>query len=212
MTVNAPLIVHRPLAATCPCCGTASFTQVKGERGTTPTTDRQCKGCGTRYMTIPALMSSTAQTAMYVSGVVCLLAGVLSGLVWLAGMQGRLQGGSLSAPLYGIILQVMIGFSLLRGPERMQQLREKRLEDYQTSTPPGTPPPVEIPRPPDVVFMSTMFGYLSLVSVAPVFGLAALCCGIVALTQGHLKGLIGMALGVVGLVIWGLVFVYFFQG
>ena len=63
-----------------------------------------------------------------------------------------------------------------------------------------------------MVFLSTMFGFLSLISVAVVFGPAAIVCGIVALSEGHLKGLIGMVLGVASLIVWGLVFDYFFLG
>jgi hypothetical protein len=44
------------------------------------------------------------------------------------------------------------------------------------------------------------------------FGPAAVVCGIVALCQGHLKGLIGMVLGVVGLIVWEAVFFYILQG
>jgi hypothetical protein len=40
-----------------------------------------------------------------------------------------------------------------------------------------------------------MFGILSLISVVVVFGPAAIVCGIVTLSQGHLKGLIGMVRG-----------------
>ncbi len=112
-----------------------------------------------------------------------------------------------------------MGVNLLHMPQQMQQRREKRLKEYQASTPPGAPPPVEIPRPPDAVFLSTLFGTLALVSplissllMVVLFGPAAVVCGIVALAQGHLKGLFGMVLGVVGLIAWGSLFLYFFQG
>jgi predicted RNA-binding Zn-ribbon protein involved in translation (DUF1610 family) len=165
--------------------------------------------------TIPGPLSQTVQTAMYLSGVLCLLGCVVSGLVWLAGVQGRMKSGSLSAPLYGVIFQAMIGLSMLRMPDRIQQLREKRLAEYRASASPGAPPPVETPRPPDAVFLGTIFGILSLFSagaVAVLFGPAAIVCGLVALAHGRLKGLIGFGLGVVSLIVWGLVFVYFFQG
>jgi hypothetical protein len=156
---------------------------------------------------IPAPLSKTVQTAMYASGVVCLLGAALAGLVWL-GTGGRAGfGGSFST-----FLQLGIGVALLRSPSQIQQLREKRLKEYQEFAPPGAPPPVEKSRGPDVVVLGGLFGLLSLVSVAVVFGPAAIVCGIVALAQGHLKGLIGMALGVAGLIGWGVVFVYLFQG
>jgi hypothetical protein len=55
-----------------------------------------------------------------------------------------------------------------------------------------------------------MFGILSLISV--VFGPAAVVCGIVALSRGHFKGLIGMVLGVGTLIGWGLALGHFLQG
>jgi hypothetical protein len=219
MTVNAPLLDHRPVAGTCPQCGSASFRQMKVKRGTALTNDRECKECGTPYTTIPAPMSNTVQTAMYVSGGVFLLAGALMGLVSLAGMQGPMRGGSPSVSLYGVVFSLLMGVNLLRTPQRIQQQREKRLKEYQASAPPGAPPPVEKPRPPDAVFLSTLFGTLSMLAplissllMVAVFGPAAVVCGMVALSQGHLKGLIGIGLGVVSLIVWGLVFVYFFQG
>jgi hypothetical protein len=45
-----------------------------------------------------------------------------------------------------------------------------------------------------------------------VFGPAAVVCGFAALSQGQLKGVIGIVLGVVSLIAWGLVFVYFVLG
>jgi hypothetical protein len=159
--------------------------------------------------TIPAPLSSTVRIAMYASGVVCLLGGVLSGLFWLAERLGPLRTGAPSVP-YGVLFSLVIGFHVLGWPQRIQRLRDKHLEEYQAA--PGAPPPIEAPRPPDVVFLSMWFGILSLFSVAAVFGPAALLCGLVALWRGHLKGLIGMALGAAGLIVWGLVFLYLFQG
>jgi hypothetical protein len=147
---------------------------------------------------------------MYASGVVCLLGGVLSGLVWLTERLGPLRTGAPSVP-YGVLLSLVIGFRVLGWPERIQRLRDKGLEEYQATAPSGAPPPVEAPRLPDVVILSTWFGILSLFSVAPVFGPAALVCGIVAVCRGYLKGLIGMALGAAGMIVWGLVFIYLFQ-
>jgi hypothetical protein len=64
-----------------------------------------------------------------------------------------------------------------------------------------------------------MFGTLALTSplvsallLVILFGPAALVCGVVALFQGHLKGLVGMVLAILGLIVWGAVFLYFFQG
>ena len=220
MPARAPYMEERP-AGTCPRCGSASFTRLKMKQGTGLTNDRECKECGTPYPTIAAPMSSTVQTAMYVSGVVFLLGGVLMGLVWLAAMQGAMRGGSPSVSPLGVFFSLLMGANLLRMPQQMQQRREKRLKEYQVlaSVSPGATPPVEIPRPPDAVFLSTLFGTLSLLSplissllMVVLFGPAAVVCGIVALAQGHLKGLIGLLLGVVSTIVWGLVFVYFFQG
>jgi len=158
---------------------------------------------------IPAPLSHTVQTAMYASGGVLLMVGVLSGLVWLSNAQGPSRGGLPRVPIYAVYYSLLMGAGLLRMPAQIQQQRDKRMKEYQASAPLGAAPPVELPRPPDMVFLGTMFGVLAMFSVAVVFGPAAIVCAIAALSRGHLKGLIGMALGVVSLIVWGLVFVYF---
>jgi hypothetical protein len=161
---------------------------------------------------IPAPLSSTVQTAMYASGGLLLVVGVLSGLIWLSNTQGPSRGGFPPVPIYAVYFSLVVGAGLLSMPSQIQKQREKKLKEYQTSALPGASPPVEIPRPPDMVFLGTMFGTLAMFSVAVIFGPAAIVCGTVAVTKGHLKGLIGMVLGIVSLIVWGIVFVYFFQG
>jgi hypothetical protein len=159
---------------------------------------------------------------MYVSGALLLLASALSGLLWLAAMPGPGGGWCPSFPLAGLVV-FYVGVQILFGPMRRQLLREKRLIEYKVFASPDRPPPVEIPRPPDMVFLSAWFGAhsLALSLVLPlvasllfvmVFGAAAVVCGVIALSQAHLRGLIGMGLGVVSVIVWGLVFVYFLQG
>jgi hypothetical protein len=108
---------------------------------------------------------------------------------------------------------------VLSMPNRTRQLREKRLREYLASAPPGAPPPVEIPGPPDTVSLSVLFGILSVAAplvssllVVVVFGPAAVVCGLAAIAQGRLKGLIGLALGVVSLTVCGLIFFLLLQG
>jgi hypothetical protein len=212
-----PLANHRPVAGACPRCGSASFKRVKAERGTALKNDRECKECGTPYTTIPAPMSSTVRAAMYASGALLILGGAVAVLVRLAEVQVPGGRGATSFPLYVVLFSVLLGYRVLSAPQQTQQLREKRLNEHQASAPPGAPPPVELPRLPDMVSLSMIFGALALTSplvslllLVVVFGPAAVVCGVVALAQGHLKGLIGMALGVVGLIVWGLVFIHFF--
>jgi hypothetical protein len=161
---------------------------------------------------IPAALSGTVQTAMYASGGVLLSFGVLSGLLWLGDAPGASRGGFPRVPIYAVWYSLLVGVGLLSMPRQIQQQRDKRMKEHKASAPRGAPPPAELPRPPDSVFLSTMFGVLAMFSVAVVFGPAAIVCGIVAVTEGHLKGLIGTTLGLVGLIVWGLVFVYFLQG
>ena len=61
--------------------------------------------------------------------------------------------------------------------------------------------------------LSLLFGTLSLAAplvssllVVVAFGPAAVVCGLAAIAQGHLKGLIGLALGVVSMTVCGLIF------
>jgi len=210
----------RPAAAACPRCGCAAFKQLKAERGAVLTTDRECKECGARYMTVPAPLSTALQAGMYAVGVVFILSGALAGLLGLAAMQGpagmRPAG---IAPLYGVVFTVIWGFSILNMPQRMRQAREGRLKAYQESAPPGGPPPVELPRPADMVVLCILLGAMALVAplgssllTEVVFGPAAVVCGAVAVAQGHLRGLIGLALGLVSLIVWAWVFGYFILG
>jgi hypothetical protein len=83
-----PLEVPHPAPGTCPRCGSASFKRLKAQRGVAFKNDRQCKKCGTPYTTILAPMSITVQEAMYASGVLLILGGIVPALVWLAGAQG----------------------------------------------------------------------------------------------------------------------------
>jgi len=218
-TVCAPDAAHRLVAGACPRCGSTAFKQLKAKRGTTLTNDRECKDCGTHYMTIPAPVSSAVRTAMQFSGVMVILGGILAALLQLALTSGSAGVGGGSFRLYGVIFSVMAGMSLLRMPQQTQELREKRLKEYLASASPDSPPPVELPRSPDVVFLSGLFGTLALVVplvsslfLALAFGPLAIVFGAVALAQGHRKGLIGTILGVVGLVGWGLLFVFVFLG
>ena len=219
MTVDSPDVAHRLVAGACPRCGSPSFKQLKANRGTALTADRECKGCGTHYMTIPAPFSSTLRTAVQFSGVAVILGGVLAALIQLGLTAGPAGLGGGSFRLYGVIFSVMAGISMLRMPQQTQELREKRLKAYEASAGPDAPPPVELPRSPDVVVLSGLYGTLALVSplvstlfLALAFGLLAIVFGAFALAQGHYKGLIGTALGVVGLIVWGLVFVFVFMG
>jgi hypothetical protein len=164
-------------------------------------------------------MSGAVKAAMYVSGVVLIVGGVLTLVVGLAAMQGPSPPRYLSSALYGVVFSAIMGFKLLSMPQQTQQLREKRLHQYQESAPPGAPPPVEIPAPPDLVSLSILSGAQALAAplissllTVVVFGPTAVLCGMVALAQGHPKGLIGVGLGAAGLAVWGLVFYFLFRG
>jgi uncharacterized membrane protein HdeD (DUF308 family) len=200
----------------CPRCGSTAFTGVKPVKGAVLTADRQCKECGTRYLTIPAPISDAVQAAMYASGAVLILGGLLAaGLRFAATVE---SGASLPTyQMYGVIFSFIVGFNLFRMPRQVQEQRKKRSHDYRASAPPDAPPPVELSRPPDAPSISILFGVLSLAAplvsamlTVVVFGPAAIVAGVVAVMQGHTKGLIGCLLGATGLTIWGLVFVFMF--
>src|SRR5262249_54448058 len=123
-----------------------------------------------------------------------------------------------ATPLYGVFFSAMMGFAMLRMPEQARQLREKRLREYQATAPPGTPPPVEVTRLPDTVAIGILYGAMALAAplgssllTVVVFGPTAVVCGIAALAQGHVKGLIGLGLGAAGLIVWGAVAFFLFQ-
>jgi hypothetical protein len=181
--------------------------------------DRECKECGARYMTVPASMSITMQVGMYAIGVLFILSGALAAVVRLSAMQGPGGWRVVEPALRAIVISVVVGSGALSLPHQMRKQREESLKEYQASAPPGAPPPVEMPPPADMVFLCIMLGGMALTAplfssllTVVVFGPAAIVCGVIALAQGHLKGLIGMALGVVGLIVWGWVFGYFILG
>jgi hypothetical protein len=215
--LDATVTHQRPAAEGCPRCGSTAFTRVKPAKGTVLTADRQCQACGTHYLTIPAPMSEAERAAVYTSGVVLILGGVLAAVLQLAAMQGP----GLPRPtfqLYGVIFSFIVGAGMFRLPHELQEQREKRWQDYKASAPADAPPPVEVSRPPDAVSISILFGTLSLAAplvsallTVVVFGPAALVSGAVAMMRGHAKGLIGFLLGAAGLTVWGLVFVFIFQ-
>jgi hypothetical protein len=164
-------------------------------------------------------MSITVRMAMYMSGALLILGGILAVLVRLTDMQGPGGMGVSSFPVYAVVFSVLVGFRLISMPQQRHQLREERLEEYPASAPPDAPPPVEMPELPDMVFLSVIFGILALTSpcfsallLVIFFGPAALVCGVIALLRGHLTGLVGIALAILSLIVWGAVFLYFFQG
>jgi hypothetical protein len=220
MLTDAPLADQRQAVAGCPRCGSASFKRLKAERGAKLTNDRECKECGLSYMTIPAPASVVVEVAMYAVGVVFILSGILAIGIRLAATQGpdgvRPAG---YAPVSGFVVTIAGGIGILSTPSRLRQFREERLQRYRESAAPGAPPPVELPKPTDMVFLSIFLGAMALAAplatsllTVVAFGPAAVVCGVIALTQGHLKGLIGLVLGVVGLIVWGFVFGYLVPG
>jgi hypothetical protein len=203
--------------ARCPNCGSSEFSIVKPVQGTVLTADRECTACGTLYLTIKAPISGAVQAAMYSGGVVLGLGGVLAAMQQLAATTEP----TVPRPtfhLYGIIFSFLAALFMFRMPQKIQQQREKRLKDYKDSAPLDAPPPIELPGQPDAVFISVLFGVLSLTApltsallTVALFGPAALVSGAFAMMQGHAKGLIGFLLGVAGLIVWGLVFVFILQ-
>jgi hypothetical protein len=150
---------------------------------------------------------------MCVSGVVFIVGGVLAGLLKLAEMQVSEGRPAALWPLSGVLFSVLAGLAIMRLPQQMEQEREKRLKEYHAAAPAGAAPPVELPPPPSAEFLSVIFGALALTSplfslllMVFLFGPAAVVCGVIALAQGHLKGLVGMVLGIVGMIVWGMLF------
>src|SRR6516164_4326514 len=112
----------------CPRCGSTEFTKVKPVQGTVLTADRKCTVCGTLYLTIPAPISGAVQAAMYTSGVLLGLGGVLVVVLQLAATTEP----TVPRPtfhLYGIIFSFMAALFMFRMPQKVQQQREKRLQD-----------------------------------------------------------------------------------
>jgi hypothetical protein len=147
---------------------------------------------------IPAPLSPAVETALYVSGALCLLGTALG--IWFVLSAGDAVPGYAPGLPMGPFYQVLIGLGLLMMPGRQRQVREGLLRAYRAAAGADAPPPPERPRLPDAVFLGVLFGMISLFSLPFLFGPAAVVSSTVALTRGHLKGLIGLALGLAGLV------------
>jgi hypothetical protein len=148
---------------------------------------------------IPAPLSPAVEAALYVSGALCLLGMLLAIGGQFAFSAGDAVLGYRPGPSLGsLYCQALIGLGLLVMPSQQRRGREERLRAYRAAVGGDAPPP-ELPRTPDSVLLGILFGILSLLSLPFLFGPAALVSGTVALTRGHLTGLIGLALGLVGL-------------
>jgi hypothetical protein len=209
--IRTALELHRPAPGTCPRCGAAAFKRLKPQKGIALKNDRECKACGTPYLTIPAEMSITEQTASYLSGGLLILGSILDAAVQLADVHGLGRSG-----MYRIFFSVLAASAALKMPRQLREQREERLSEYYASALPGTPPPVELPRA-EMEFLSVLFGIDALISplissllLVILFAPAALVCGVVALCQGHRKALWGMVLALTALIVWGAVFRYCF--
>jgi hypothetical protein len=101
-----------------------------------------------------------------------------------------------------------LGFGItLFSTSPVAQLREKMLAERDAAPPEKQEEYVEgQPRISDSAHISLMTGMLSFMAVPVVFGPAAIVSGVMAVSQGHRSGLVGMMLGLVGVVGWTVVF------
>jgi hypothetical protein len=111
---------------------------------------------------------------------------------------------SLSTGVWAVVFPVMFGCRLFGMLTSVEQTRTKLLAERQAALEAGDATVyVEKPPQPDLVMMGLLFGILSLFSVAFLFGPAAIVTGVLGCARGHWKALIGAALGVLGLAVWG---------
>jgi hypothetical protein len=152
-----------------------------------------------KTITIPAPVSTKLAIVMWISGVLCLLG---TPLVLLS----ALSMGSLSGLYCSLFLPVIIGVRLIGMPTSINNNRAALLKKREAALAASDSTLyVEKPSDPDVVRMSVLFGVLAVVNMPILFGPAAVITGSVGLAQGHLKSLIGIAVGTAALVVWGAV-------
>ncbi|HEY7314403.1 MAG TPA: hypothetical protein VH643_33960 [Gemmataceae bacterium] len=157
---------------------------------------------------IPAPLSRSAEIVMVVSGVLCLLNAATTFLVSLAAAGGSLHSLSLDTTFL-VSFQAGLGGAMLTMPSRLRQGREELLAKPRASSEMDDPGQVEVrPPPSDLVVISILWGGLSIISWPMLFAPAAIVCGILAAAKGHLKGLIGVVLGLFGLAGFALLIIF----
>ena len=157
---------------------------------------------------IPAPLSRSVEIVMYVSGVLCLLNAATTFLESLSATGGSRHGLSLGTTFI-VSFQAGLGGCMLTMPGRLRQGREELLAKRRASSEQDDPGQIEVrPPPSDLVVISILWGALSIISWPVLFAPAGIVCGILAAAKGHLKGLIGVILGLVGLAGFVLLMIY----
>lgn len=106
-------------------------------------------------------------------------------------------------------MQLVIGLMLLTYlPGQQDSLRAKLLAEREAAAPEVRSEYQEASAEPDIVRISILTGFLSLLSIAFLFGPAAVISGGMAALQGHTKGLWGVLLGIVGIGGWIAILVF----
>src|SRR5262249_42518815 len=100
------------------------------------------------------------------------------------------------------LAQLNVGAFVIQLPTSIDAQRAKMLAKRESPTPDAKVEFEERKPDPDIVAISSITGFLSIVSMGFLFGPAAIISGGIAFSQGHKKGLIGAVLGIVGLTGW----------
>jgi hypothetical protein len=154
--------------------------------------------------TIPAPETPTMMQARKVCGIVCVLGGVLCLFAFLA---VSASAGHMDLRLLAATAIHFTNGIMLFSTSPVAQLREKRLAERAAAPAEKKEEYIEVPpRIADIAQISLLTGILSFVAVPVVFGPAAVVSGVMAVSEGHRSGLIGLILGLVGVVGWAVVF------
>jgi hypothetical protein len=107
-----------------------------------------------------------------------------------------------------MLTQLVMGYVLLvpASPSAVAKRRARLLGERDAAGPDSRIRYKEAVVQPDIVSVSIITGALSLISVAFLFGPAAIISGGMAASRGYGKGILGMVMGIAGIVGWIVVF------
>src|SRR5262249_47457746 len=108
-----------------------------------------------------------------------------------------------------VVAHVMVCITLFRLPGVVDAARARLIAEREAAGPEERENYEEAQPDPDLVAISILTGGLSIFFVPVLFAPAAIVTGVMAASSGHLKGLIGVLLGVLGLGVWIALLVYF---
>jgi hypothetical protein len=117
-------------------------------------------------------------------------------------IRGGVQGAMMT--------QFILGVMMFAAPTTLEKQRTKLLAEREAAPAETKSEYEEATAPPDIVLIGMLTGILSLFAVPFVFGPAAILLGVIATARGHLKGVVAVVLGIIGIAAWIAILMWLF--